>query len=135
MARGKGAYLDEVPDGGGPEAGEEGGGALFCDDEAATGEEGLALHGGVDLYARLYDVNRYSAREYVRGFVGRSSVRVMPPWVTLSSEDKWECGGGARVVTYVQHSAPTGKRELANVLRVRLMCAYLQGRRKSSPSQ
>lgn len=89
------AHLDEVSDCGGPEAREEGGGALFCDDEAAAGEEGLALHGGVDLYARLYDVNRCVPREYDHRGVRASNARVMPPWVTLAGESEqgsWEAG-------------------------------------------
>ena len=87
MAVGMYAHLDEVADGGGPEAREERGGALFCDDEAAAGEQGLALHGGVDLYARLYNVNRCSRGEHC-GYVGRRKVyiRVMPPCVTLADK-------------------------------------------------
>lgn len=82
-----GAALDEVADGGGPEAGEERGGALVRDDEAAAGEEGVALERGVDLDAGLDDVNRCGPGTVSRVPRGQNAyeddVRVMPPCVTL----------------------------------------------------
>lgn len=80
------AYLDEVADCGGPESREEGGGAFFGDDAAAAREEGLALHSGVDLYARLHDVNRCDSRQRRHKGSMESNARVMPPWVTLAGE-------------------------------------------------
>lgn len=51
------AALDEVADGRGAEAGEEGRGALLGDNGAAGADHVVALEGVVDLDARLDDVD------------------------------------------------------------------------------
>ena len=56
VARKFSAALDEVADGGGPEAREQRRGALCRDDAPCTGQEIQFSEGGVDLDARFDDI-------------------------------------------------------------------------------
>lgn len=103
------AHLNEVADGGGAEAGEEGAGALVRDGVPHAGEQGHALVGGADLYSRLDHVNGYVNGQYRRLVVLSSthgSCRRASRWSCAISSTN---GAICLAITYVQHIAPACK--------------------------